>query len=402
MPDFSYQARTSAGEMTNGTISAPSEREAARMLSGQALFPLNIALADPTSIKKSRRRVKGQIMATCYSQMASLLRSGVPLLRSLVVLQEQASNATLKQVLGEVHDQVQEGVTLSDAMKRYPKVFSEIAVNMANAGAEGGFLEDALERVATFTEQQEDLKSETMGQLAYPLFLATIGSLIVGALVVFFVPKFGSMFDSLRERGELPIVTDYLLAFSEGLRTPWALFGLLAVVMGLTSVVQYFKTDQGMFLRDRLKLRVPLVGPIFQSFAVARFCRVLGTLLGNGVPILKSLDISSDAAGNRILARAIDDATENITSGASLSQPLSQSGYFPGTVVEMIAVAEESNALDSVLVEIADGLEQRTTRKLNLAVRLLEPLLLMVLAGAVLFVVVALLMPVIKMSSTIG
>ena len=157
-----------------------------------------------------------------------------------------------------------------------------------------------------------------------------------------------------------------------------------------------------MFLRDRLKLRVPLVGPIFQSFAVARFCRVLGTLLGNGVPILKSLDISSDAAGNRILSRAIDDATENITSGASLSKPLSQSGYFPGTVVEMIAVAEESNALDSVLVEIADGLEQRTTRKLNLAVRLLEPLLLMVLAGAVLFVVVALLMPVIKMSSTIG
>ena len=196
MPDFSYKARTSAGEMTNGTISAPSEREAARLLTGQALFPLAVELADPTSLKKSRRRVKGQIMATCYSQMASLLRSGVPLLRSLVVLQEQASHATLRHVLGEVHDQVQDGVTLSDAMKQYPKVFSEIAVNMANAGAEGGFLEDALERVATFTEQQEDLKSETMGQLAYPLFLATIGSLIVGALVVFFVPKFGTMFDT--------------------------------------------------------------------------------------------------------------------------------------------------------------------------------------------------------------
>jgi len=160
-------------------------------------------------------------------------------------------------------------------------------------------------------------------------------------------------------------------------------------------------TDSGRLMRDRIKLNVPLLGPIFENLAVARFCRVLGTLLRNGVPILKSLDIAREAAGNRVLSDAIQQASENISAGESLAGPLGSSGHFPVTVVEMISVAEESNTLDKVLVEIADGLEKRTSRRLELAVRLLEPILLLVLAGAVLCVVIALLLPIIKMSSTI-
>ena len=322
------------------------------------------------------------------------------MLRSLAVIREQASNPTLKQVLDDVYVAVEDGQPMADAMESYPRVFSEMAINMTRAGAEGGFLEDALERVAHFTEQQEDLKSETVGALAYPLFLGTIGSLIVMVLIIFFVPRFGEMFDSLRDRGELPVLTDWLLAFSNMLRSWWLV--ILMVFTFLLLFLRYqLKTESGRRMSDSLKLRIPIAGAIFQNLAVARFCRVLGTLLRNGVPILKSLEISREAAGNRVLSDAISQASENITAGESLAKPLAASGHFPRTVVEMISVAEESNTLDEILVDIADGLENRTSRRLTLLVRLLEPIMLLVLAGAVLFVVIALLLPVIKMSSTI-
>ena len=401
MPDFQYTARDTAGKKVVGQIAAATEREAVRLLAGNSLFPLEISTDIKSTVRKSNKRVKGQVMAQVYGQLASLLRSGVPLLRSIKVLQKQATNDTLSFVLGEVYSQVEEGINIADAMAQYPKVFSEVCINMSRAGAEGGFLEDALDRVAKFTEQQEDLKGETIGQLAYPVFLGTVGAILVAGLVIFFVPKFGDMFDNLRERGELPAVTDWLLAFSESLRTVWAVVFAIVILVGLLVINNYFKTEAGRKSRDLIKIRLPLVGKVFLAFAVARFCRVLGTLLQNGVPILKSLEISSLAAGNRVISGAIDDATENITSGESLSKPLAQSGYFPGTVVEMISVAEESNTLDRVLIEIADNLENRTARQLSLAVRLLEPIMLLVMAGAVLVVVIALLMPVIKMSSAI-
>jgi general secretion pathway protein F/type IV pilus assembly protein PilC len=269
---------------------------------------------------------------------------------------------------------------------------------MTRAGAEGGFMEDALDRVSKFTEQQEDLKSRTAGALAYPMFLAVVGTLVVGGLIIFFVPMFATMFDSLRQRGELPVLTDWLLAFSGAMRR-FGLIGVALAVMAGVLLHRELQTDRGKRLRDLVKLRMPLLGGVFTNLAVARFCRVLGTLLHNGVPILKSLDISRETTGNRILSEAIAKAAQNISSGQKLAAPLANCEYFPLTVVEMISVAEESNTLDEVLVEIADGLERRTARRLDLVVRLLEPVMLLILAAVVLCVVIALLMPVLKMSS---
>jgi len=400
MPDFEYTARDLQGQKKVGTISAATEREAINLLSGKSLFPISVSTDEAKRTVYRSKGVKGQVMAATYAQLASLLRSGVPMLRSLAVIREQASNPTLTQILDDIYTAVEDGQPMADAMQRYPRVFSEMAVNMTRAGAEGGFLEDALERVAHFTEQQEDLKSRTIGALAYPVFLGGIGSLIVAALIIFFVPKFGELFETLRERGELPVLTDWLLWLSDTLNQWWWLL-LIGIVGSYLVLMERLRSDEGRRTADYWKMKLPLVGNIFQSLAVARFCRVLGTLLNNGVPILKSLGISREAAGNRMLSEAIEEASENISSGASLAKPLASSGYFPKTVVEMIAVAEESNTLDKVLVEIADGLEKRTSRRLDLVVRLLEPLMLLVLAGAVLFVVIALLLPVIKMSSTI-
>ena len=401
MPQFAYIARNLEGQKLSGTIAAATQREAISLLSGRSLFPVEVSTEKTArSGLGGGRRVGGQLMATTYAQLGSLMRSGVPLLRSIQVLKNQSSNARLAEVLEDVHAHVEDGESLGDAMDRHPRVFNEMAVNMVRAGSEGGFLEDALERVAQFTEQQEDLKSRTMGALAYPVFLGSIGTLVVAFLLIYFVPNFAEMFDRLRERGELPAVTDWLLAFSTGLQR-WALpIAVVLIIVGIFLKKQS-ETETGRRIKDTIKLKLPLFGGVFQSLAVARFCRVLGTLLHNGVPILKSMDISRLAAGNRLLSDAVEEASENISAGESLAEPLQKSGHFPSSVVEMIAVAEESNTLDTVLVDIADGLEKRTTRRLDLVVRLLEPIMLLILAGVVLVVVIALLLPVLKMSSTI-
>ena len=401
MPDFAYVARDLTGQRVTGTVSATTEREVISILSGRSLFPVEVKADKLTTAPGAKLRVRGQLMATVYSQLAALLKSGVPLLRAIAVVRDQTSNKNLKAIMDEVYRRVEEGSTLADAIARFPRAFSEMSVNMVRAGGEGGFLEEALERVASFTEEQEDLKSRTISAMVYPLLLGTAGTIVVSALIVFFVPKFAVMFERLRERGELPWATDVLLWISDTTRAYGWLIVLMAVVAGIFLNLR-LKTSEGRRMSDLVKIKMPLAGRIFLSFAVARFCRVLGTLLGNGVPILKALEISRDASGNRVLSEAIAKASENISSGQSLAGPLAASGHFPKMVVEMIAVAEEANTLDKVLVDLADDLERRTSRQLDLMVRLLEPVMLIILAGVVLLVVVALLVPVIKMSSTLG
>jgi general secretion pathway protein F/type IV pilus assembly protein PilC len=271
---------------------------------------------------------------------------------------------------------------------------------MVRAGGEGGFLEEALARVAEFTESQDDLKKRTIGAVAYPAVLVVASAIIVSVLVIFFVPQFSQLFARLRERGELPLLTEMLLATSAILRQ-WGLLLLAVAIAGGWWIRRWLNTDAGRWWRDRVRLRLPLAGPVFLGLAVSRFCRVLGTLLHNGVPILRALQISRDATGNRVLVAAIGEATENISAGQPLAGPLAASGQFPPVVVEMIAVAEQANNLENVLLSLADSLERRTWRRLDLTVRLIEPILLLVLAGAILMLVIALLLPILKMSTTI-
>ena len=399
MPDFAYVARDFKGLRKTGTVTANSQREVISQLDALSLFPVEITASKGTTTIRTRR-VNGQVMANAYNQLSSLLRSGVPLMRALTVMSQQASKPALKAVLEDVKSRVEDGEPLPDAMARYPRVFNDMAVNMVRAGMEGGFLEDALERVATFTEQQEDMKGRAMGALAYPVFLGCVGSAVVLVLVIFFVPNFEPLFATLREKGQLPWATDALLAFSNFLQAYWWM--ILAVIAGaIFGFFKYLSTESGKLWFDWAKIKMPMFGAIFLNLAVARFCRVLGTLLGNGVPILKSLDISRNAAGNRILSTAIEKASQNITAGEKLATPLAASGHFPAQVTEMIAVAEESNSLDKVMVQISDSLERTTFRRLDVMVRLLEPLMLLVMAGLVFFIVLALMVPLLNSSGAV-
>ena len=400
MAEFQYIARDNSGQRVSGSIAAATRREALAAIAGRALFPVEVRGAAAATAATRDRRVRAQVLAAMYGQLADLLRSGVPLLRSLDVLRRQTTHTRMAQVLDDVHHHVEEGASLAEAMYRFPKLFGEMAISMVRAGGEGGFLEEALTRVAEFTEAQDDLKKRTLGAMAYPAFLAVAGTVIVAVLLIFFVPRFEGLFAKLRATGDLPAMTDILLGTSRFLQGSW-LWVIGGLVLGVVALNRWMATEAGRVWRDRLKLRLPLAGGIFLNLAIARFCRVLGTLLRNGVPILRSLEISSDATGNRILSKAILEASEDVSAGQRLAGRLGASGHFPPTVVEMIAVAEESNTLENVLLTVADSLDRRTWRRLDLLVRLLEPLLLLILAGFVLVLVIALMLPVIKMSRAI-
>ncbi|MEM7457156.1 MAG: type II secretion system F family protein, partial [Planctomycetota bacterium] len=228
MPEFSYTARDASGKQITGSLNAGSERDAVNMLSVQNLFPVTLSSDEKKepAFKLGSGRVKPAVIAVFYDQLSSLMANGVPLLRSLNILRDQASNPNLKGALTDIIARVEDGDTLADGFARHPKVFSEIAVNMSRAGGEGGFLEDVLKRVAVFTEQQDEMKSRTVGALIYPAVLASIGTIVVTVLMVFFVPKFGTLFDSLKANGELPWATEWLLSFSNGLQK----YGILIVL----------------------------------------------------------------------------------------------------------------------------------------------------------------------------
>jgi len=404
MPEFAYTALAKTGSRTNGTLTAVSEREAMAMLDARGLFPVRIeaAKAKTSSFQLgSNRRIRSKYMAPFYSQLADLLRSGVPLLRSLDILERQSSNPSLSEVVREVRSRVADGTGLAEAMAQHPKAFNELAVSMVKAGQEGGFLEDVLKRIADFTEHQEDLKAKVIGALAYPVILAILGTLVLFGLIIFIVPRFEPIFKSLDEQGQLPTLTIMIIAVSHSFLSFKALIILGVVIAGVVAFLRWKNTPNGRLRLDGWRLKVPGMGRIYLNYALSRFTRILGTLLHNGIPILRALKIAEDATGNRVLTQAIDRSAENVKAGDSLATPLAACNYFPRDVVEMISVGEESNSLETVLVHISEGLEKRTSRQLDLFVRLLEPLMLLVMAAVILVIVAGLLMPVFRMGSVV-
>jgi len=397
MPEYRYIVRNQQGAKIEGQTDAATEAEAAAALTAAGLFPLEIKSVLRQATTGKVRRVGGQLLAGFYSQLADLLKSGVPLLRSLKILHNQTSNNNLKFVLDNVYRRVEAGETLSEAMARYQVVFGDMGVQMIKAGGEGGFLEESLNHIADYTEMQDDLKGRIVGALAYPIILLIFLIVVVTVIMLFVVPNFASLFEGMRKQGTLPAATVVLLRISADMKYILAV-GIPIAVAGFIWFRIWSSTEKGGKIVDRFKLRVPVAGKVYEGFAVARLCRVLGTLLRNGVPIVKSLEIAAGAAGNKILSEAIHHASENISGGSRLAGPLARSGCFPQVVVEMISVAEESNTLDTVLVEISDSLERRNWRTLDLAVRFIEPLMLILLGSVILFIVLALLLPIFQMT----
>lgn len=404
MTEFAYTARSASGDNLTGVISANTKREALNMLSERSLFPLQIhdvaENKSPLQLNfKFGSKIKTEVISQMLTQLSDLLQNGVPVLDALKIMSDESTHEQLGEILRDVHDQMVEGVGLEEAIVRHPQVFDELTVSMVRAGSEGAFLEDALKRTADFLELQEEMKGRVKGAMMYPAFLGVFGSMAVAGIIIFLVPKFEPIFTTLEKKNGLPVATTALLGLSDFLGSSYGLI-LAGVMVGLIILLKkWLNTDSGKLAFDRWKLKIPVAGSIFLGAAVSRFTRVLGTLLKNGVPILRALEISKDSSGSYVLAEAISEAAENVTSGDSLAKPLAQCGLIPNDVMAMIRIAEESNNLENVLVNISDSIDRKTDRKLDVMVRLLEPIMLIVLGVAILFVLVALLLPVIQAST---
>jgi general secretion pathway protein F/type IV pilus assembly protein PilC len=402
VPEFAFEAIGRTGLRSQGTLTASSEREVMTLLDGRGLLPVRISAAQAAHTHRSwGRRIRSRYLAGFYSQLADLLRSGVPLLRSLDILERQGAQPALSEVVREVRAEVAQGTALAEAMSHHPRAFSELAVSMVRAGEEGGFLEDVLQRIADFTEHQEDLKAKVVGALAYPVFLAGAGFIVLNILILFFVPRFEPIFKKLEDKDALPAISMLLMSTSHFLMGWGGVGALAAIVVGGMVYWRWSGTPNGRLRVDGWRLRLPGAGSIFLSLALARFTRILGTLLHNGIPILQALKIAKDSTGNRVLTLAIEEAAESVTTGKSLAQPLAACKHFPREIVEMVTVGEESNSLEKVLLDIAVGLDKRTSRRLELFVRLLEPVMLLVMAVIIGVVVLALLLPIFNMAKAL-
>lgn len=379
----------------SGVLTAENYQVALRMLDEQALYPVKVAEGIKTGSMRfsRRRRVKTHELTTFYSQLADLLRAGVPMLRSLDVLSKSGPAAGgLTQILKELREDVAGGMALGEAMAKHPRAFSPLHSAMVRAGEQGGFLEDVLSRIAVFCEKQDELRNKVLGAMIYPCILMFAGTGVIALIMMVVVPRIRGY---LRPE-TFNVFTIVVFAICDVLKNHY-----MALILGFVTIaaamIGVTRTAGGRLAFERFKLRAPVFGKIFTMVAICRFCRILGTMLHNGVPILQALKISKDSAGNVILAGVIEQAGDSVKKGAALSAPLGECGLFPPAVVDMIEVAEESNTLEKVLVQIADTNEIRTARAIDLGVRILEPILLVIMAFVVFSIAFALLLPILTM-----
>ncbi len=395
MATYAYVARDASGTRQEGKLAAASEQAVLAELHGRDLAPVHVEAVRDTP--RLRRPVSTRQLATAYTQLADLLKVGMPLLKALELLGRNKSNPRLAAVIAEIAEEISEGSRVADTLDKHPDVFPPIQVAMIRAGERGGFLEQVFARLGSFLESQAEMRARVIGNMIYPVMLLVVGLAIVVAALVFFVPKFQTFY----ARIELPLPTKILMGASALLTEYW----LLLLVGG---VIVFFAVSWALRRPDvrqvfaRWQLRLPKLGPLIASLAVARFTRILGTLLGNGVPMIPAMQISRDAVGHPLMAVAIDEAVAAVRAGEPLAGPLGESGRFPDDIAEMIAVGESANNLPEVLIAIAETVEKRVDRMLQLFVRLMEPMMLLALAGVVLFIFIALIVPMVKLSAAIG
>jgi type II secretory pathway component PulF len=406
MARFRYRAKTAGGETVTGVLAGESREAILGRLEGQALFPVEILPAQPEIRERGwvlwRRRVRAEDITQIYRQLADLLGAGVPLLVALTSVGAQANNPALLAVITALEADVAEGESLASALSHHPRHFSSLEVNLVQAAEAGGFLPLALERLAAFREKRQAMASRVKTAMVYPTALLSVGSIVVGFLMVWVVPRFEDIFAQMQgQSGEaLPVPTRMLLGFSRWLGSYWILLVAVAV-LGFFGFRRFRERPAGREAIDRLTLRLPVVGRLALFSGVARFSRTLGLMLTGGVPVLRSLAIASGGAGNIVLQRALEGCTESVREGESLAEPLRTTGVIPLTVVEMVAIGEQSAKLPAVLERIAESYDAQVDRTLVVLVSLLEPAMLLVMAALVGFVVFALLLPVFGLSSLV-
>jgi len=418
MANFQYIALDAKGEQTTGTVQAGSEADAVAQLRTQGLYPTQViqegkgklsaagkrAAARDRGKKKARGktggRIKPKILMIFTRQLATLIDSGLPLLRGLTVLGKQEPNQVLRGTVNSLADSVQSGSTFSESLAQHPRIFDKLYVNMVKAGELGGVLEVVLTRLAEYQEKAHKLKNKIVAAMVYPVIVMFIAVAILTFLMLFIVPKFKEMFNDM-SGAELPKISQIVFGFSDFMMDirfilPNAVWILISL-FGVGLIFQFWgRTKGGRRILDTIKLSIPLFGEIQRKSAVSRFSRTLGTLVTSGVPILQALNITKETAGNVVISEAIDKVHESVKEGESIVQPLRASKVFPSMVISMVDVGEETGQLPEMLLKIADVYDDEVDNAVTALTSVLEPIMIVFLALVVGAIVFALFLPLIK------
>jgi len=390
---YDYKVRDRTGNVVTGQLQGDSETLVLQKLREMGMTPVEVKKAG-TGLQMELRLRPGKIklkqVAVFCRQFATMVNSGLPILRALAILGDQTESKELAKVLVQTRTDVEQGSSLSAAMAKHPKAFNNLFISMVKAGETGGVLDDVLLSLADQIEKEVELKRQIKSAMTYPVVVVALVMLIMSAMLLFVVPQFKTIYTNLG--GELPLPTRVLLAVSDAFKSYWYVF-LLGLGVFRVFLKRYKKTDEGRARVDALKIRVPVFGPLFHKVAIARFSSTLGMLLRAGVPILQALDNVKDTVDNRVISTAVEDVKSSVREGESIAKPLSRHRVFPPMVVQMMAVGEETGAVDTMLDKVAEFYNNEVTATVDALTSLIEPLLIAIIGGAVGAAVIALYMP---------
>src|SRR5450759_2780462 len=430
MPQFNYVAMDAHGKESKGTLEVASQNEAIGRVKEMGLFPTKIVETDKAKEKPGSKagpvakggakkkgggfnvnlnikipglsgRVKSKVLTTFTRQLATLVDAGLPLLRGLRVLEKQERDKTLKGIIAELAVGIEGGSTFSEALAQHPKVFNRLYVNMVKAGELGGVLEVVLARLAEFMEKAQKIKGKVIAAMFYPVAVLIVATAIMGVLMTLVIPKFKEVFTGLGNGRPLPAFTLFVMGVSDMVVKHIGMTAL-GVVIVVVSFILFKKTRFGQHFIDKVKLKMPVVGPVVSKVSISRFTRTLGTLVSSGVPILQALTIVKETSGNVIIANAVGAVHDSVKEGETITAPLEASGVFPPMVISMVDVGEQTGALPEMLLEISDNYDEEVDNAVASMTSLLEPIMIFFLAVVVGSIVIAMFLPLIQMITSLS
>jgi type IV pilus assembly protein PilC len=402
MPVYTWVALTRRGRTLKGDIEAVDETIALsqlkrRRLTVKKIKPKPKDLFENVAFMQPKVTNKDIVIFT--RQFSTMIDAGLPLVQGLNILADQSENSTFKKILKEVTRDVEGGATLAEALKKHPKVFDNLFVNLVAAGEVGGILDTILQRLATYIEKAEKLKSQIKGAMTYPIVVVSVAILVIAVILIFVIPVFQEMFEGFGK--SLPIPTQIVVAMSDFMKA-----NIHYMIGGLIVFIFLFKkyrdTPRGRKRIDTIALKLPIFGPLLKKVAVARFTRTLGTMISSGVPILDALEVTAKTSGNVVLEEVIFEVRSSIAEGQTISEPLAETDIFPGMVIQMISVGEATGALDTMLEKIADFYDDEVDTAVDALTSMLEPLLMVFLGGSIGGLVIAMYLPIFQLAGAIG
>jgi len=401
MPVYQWTGTNRAGKKVKGQMEAPDAEAVSLALRRQRIEPIKVKAAPKDlfeNVSFMQPKVKEKDIVLFTRQFATMIDAGLPLVQCLDILAGQTDNRTFKKMLRQIKSDVESGSTFADALKKHPKTFDELFVNLIAAGEVGGILDTILNRLSAYIEKAMKLKKKVKGAMVYPMVVMVIAVAVVAVLLIFVIPIFQKMFEDFG--GGLPAPTQLVVDMSEWFRR-WVVLIFLVVVAIIIGFNRFYSTRRGRVIVDDLLLKIPVLGDLIRKVSVARFTRTLGTMIQSGVPLLDGLDIVAKTAGNKTIEAAIFKTRASIAEGRTIAEPLGESGVFPSMVVQMIAVGESTGALDSMLNKIADFYDEEVDAAVEALTSLIEPFMMVFLGGTIGGLVVAMYLPIFKIAGAV-